>query len=1035
MRRLVYAPRAYAFIKNSDGEIRDVSKYITSGSVTRLLMQVSSAELTLRNPKMIFTTPDSKGGVAFSPMDPITIFLKRVHGRPVRVFTGFLDRVPYITLYPGTVQLRASCTLKRLLYTFFDPALPYTQSFLAKYGWLNLGDGSVYSPTAWREQPTKTVSGKVLYVGDSLGVGTTPYLEKLTSGNKLTTKVEVGKNSLTAAHEVESLIKTATFTYVVFDAGTNDANAAALSASLDIVKAVAKGLPILVPTVNGPDKKNKNTMLRNYPGIILVDWAKNGQVGSDGIHADAAGYKKRAELVYSALRDNSTNDASTESAPASNLSEGSFSTLLFETLKQIGHWDPDTILIEKLPSDLFVRMSELYMEITADQAELKTVVDDLMRKIVGEGDFGGDNNGSVDLSGIDGTVPETVYKVGLRMKVSEKFLLAAMMTGLVEAPIDGGKSFGNPKGGDLTGVAGAPTTRQSAGWRQETVASYPGVDRNDVPKSAERFYNECKQLDHGQSASDLAADVQRPAAEYRGRYAEVRDTAVTLLRKLEQSVGKEADSTDFGAPDLGGLPSGPAKEKSATRRDGRTNKGATGSTKLSSPLQKLDANTIGVGGGAYGAPRSYGGHAGVDMPASFGQTIYSITDGVVVYAGSWGSEGQLTVIRSTQKVNNYPDGIRIGYGHMSALSLSKGDEVSAGDPIGKAGHGSNGQNHLHLWIRQDDQPTNGTMDPTPLAKAAAAGEQPSGGPGSSTPSGGGTNDPTDVTNFGGAQAFASTFNFPTLMESIEAEALQGEKSLMNDKPLMPFIQQLCEASLREFQSMPDGSFFAFYPDYFGEMYHRPPYWNIDDIEILDGKVELSDDSLTTHYYVVGDTSGIGNEQMNRLLSAGVVTVFNAFMTGAMLTQDQKSAKEEKKGKEKGPSDLLLSADEAAAFLNRYGARPQVDTLPMIRHPYFEMFLAYQRFMLAWSKQFSTPFSFTFMPELYPGGKVGFPDHSLQMYIEEVTHTFDYTSGFTTTATLSAPSVYAGKGAKIEASNLPPRMVKAIIEPATSESND
>jgi hypothetical protein len=33
------------------------------------------------------------------------------------------------------VTLTASCTLKRLLYTFFDPALPYMVKFLQDYGW------------------------------------------------------------------------------------------------------------------------------------------------------------------------------------------------------------------------------------------------------------------------------------------------------------------------------------------------------------------------------------------------------------------------------------------------------------------------------------------------------------------------------------------------------------------------------------------------------------------------------------------------------------------------------------------------------------------------------------------------------------------------------------------------------------------------------------------------------------------------------------------------------------------------------------
>jgi hypothetical protein len=69
-----------------------------------------------------------------------------------------------------------------------------------------------------------------------------------------------------------------------------------------------------------------------------------------------------------------------------------------------------------------------------------------------------------------------------------------------------------------------------------------------------------------------------------------------------------------------------------------------------------------------------------------------------------------------------------------------------------------------------------------------------------------------------------------------------------------------------------------------------------------------------------------------------------------------------------------------------------------------------------------------MPELYPGGKVGFPEHDLQMYIEEVEHSWSYTDGFTTTASLSAPSVYGSLNA---GKKLPANMVKALIEPSNS----
>jgi hypothetical protein len=206
---------------------------------------------------------------------------------------------------------------------------------------------------------------------------------------------------------------------------------------------------------------------------------------------------------------------------------------------------------------------------------------------------------------------------------------------------------------------------------------------------------------------------------------------------------------------------------------------------------------------------------------------------------------------------------------------------------------------------------------------------------------------------------------------------------------------------------------------------------IDDIEVLDGGVDLSDEPLVTHEFVVGDTLNVGDSGLgNALASHGVVTVFNAFLSSSMLTKTRKTPKDGAGPLDKendAGMDKLLQADDAIAFLERYGARPKREDIPAIKHPYYEMFLAYQRFMQAWARQFSTPFTFTFMPELYPGGKVGFPDHGLQMYIDEVTHIFDYTSGFMTQANLSSPSAY---GNAEDQKGLPPHMVRASITAAT-----
>ena len=132
MKRIVYSPKAYAFVK-ADSGILDLTPFLVKGSITRKLDQVSSANLEFRNPQEIFT-PDS--GPLIHPMDPIVIFMSRVKTRPVQVFTGYVDSAPYFSIKAGgDLTLDASCTLKRLLYTYYDPGLPFFHKFLQAQGW------------------------------------------------------------------------------------------------------------------------------------------------------------------------------------------------------------------------------------------------------------------------------------------------------------------------------------------------------------------------------------------------------------------------------------------------------------------------------------------------------------------------------------------------------------------------------------------------------------------------------------------------------------------------------------------------------------------------------------------------------------------------------------------------------------------------------------------------------------------------------------------------------------------------------------
>lgn len=901
MKRLVYAPRAYVFIKDKYGKIHDLSRYVVSGSVDRVTDAVSSARFTIRNPEMIFTArQDDKGDPImgpFSPMDPVTIYLRRYKNHPVRVFTGYLDDVPFIELYPGTIDFEASCTLKRLQYTFYDFGLPYMQTFLQTYGWLPRGDG-VFSSSALNEF-------------------------------KLDDPDRTGTDSDSDALKLES----------------------------------------------------------------------------GGVH-------------------------------------GSIGQLLFATMKHIGGWDPEDLLVEALPGDIFSRLATLATRNIEESTNTKFAMETFFSKVIGEGSFGNAGSGNINLDGIDGSVAEQVYQVGLRkgVKGDSKLMVSAFMTGLVES------NFRNLPGGD----------RDSEGWRQERKSIYPNPQ--NVPESANRYFTEGLNImagkNPGKAGTGMYQDSWSPGrlsqaiqgSAFPDRYDERKSDALALLRRTADKVGESPDpdgedSVDEETPD----------KVTTTKNSGTSG----GDGKFYSPIRGLQMKMGSVPsstGGAFGAPRNYaGGHAGVDTVAALGTTLYAITDSVCVYAGDWGSsEGKLILLQTKNSVPGYSGRVVMGYGHASEVSVSKGDTVKGGAPIGKSGAGSNGQPHLHFFVRQDATPANGTMNPMPLIKAGVTGEQPTGEvSGSNTTSDSGSS-PTGDVQSAAAQALGSALTLPGALNSAESRFLGNERSLMNDQPLLPFIQQLSQASFRHFQSMPDGKFYAFYPDYFGEMKHHEPYWEIEDIEILSGKVRLTDDALLTHSFVIGDTAsefGGSTPEIRALRTAGIVTIFNAFTAKnpeATRAPDPEETPEEKKSRERnvgegqdsdlGSSDLglglgiLMQEDEALKFLERYGARPDTEDMPMIHNPQYELFMAYQRFMMGWSRQFLTPFTFTFMPELYPGGKVGFPQHGLQMYIESVSHSWDYKSGFTTTASLTAPSVYGNARQK---NLLPTNMIRAIIEPANT----
>jgi len=150
MKRLVYSPSINVWIK-SDSGVFDLSPYIIGFNIDRRINATSYARIQFRNPKvdnkMLFTEHEINGSIGpmFHPMDPIIITLTRLKGRPIQVFTGYCDTTPYVQLLPGNAELTASCTLKRLQYTYWDPALPFVRDFMNKTGWSVTAEGTAFN--------------------------------------------------------------------------------------------------------------------------------------------------------------------------------------------------------------------------------------------------------------------------------------------------------------------------------------------------------------------------------------------------------------------------------------------------------------------------------------------------------------------------------------------------------------------------------------------------------------------------------------------------------------------------------------------------------------------------------------------------------------------------------------------------------------------------------------------------------------------------------------------------------------------------
>lgn len=298
---------------------------------------------------------------------------------------------------------------------------------------------------------------------------------------------------------------------------------------------------------------------------------------------------------------------------------------------------------------------------------------------------------------------------------------------------------------------------------------------------------------------------------------------------------------------------------------------------------------------------------------------------------------------------------------------------------------------------------------------------------------------SDSSSSGQASLASVSYFFSEQFQSYEDDTLSyvltGEKALANDEPLWKSVLNAVNSSLRSCASAPDGSFVAWYPDYWG-MAGNTPYLELADIEMKDLTITQTDKEYYSHVFAPGvDVSG---RTIEMYLTQAVVSIesdtsatvsealFNA--TADSEVSDQVSALLERLIYIPEGEEWKYSPKE---LYRRYGARPtcepctsaklievvndetdnkenneetESDEQNISGPRYILPFLyALYRFMYHWARQYQANLTMTFMPELFPGCRIKVQSLDIEFYVEKVTHNFSYESGFTTSATCTCPT--------------------------------
>ena len=675
-------------------------------------------------------------------------------------------------------------------------------------------------------------------------------------------------------------------------------------------------------------------------------------------------------------------------ASAKGADDGGTANAILTILNNVVGWPPDKVHIAGIPQEWFTWAYKIAKNVAAEAHQADQLAQQFYATLGAGGTVGGQSTGNTvpsgslpagtyggqQLSKAQADVACLIYNVGVQNGATLRDIVIAMMVARQESDFGADPSTNN---GPAYGVF---QQQPSSGWG--TVQQC----MNDT-HAANSFFKALLGISNRDNMTpDQAAQaVQRSA--YPFAYGQWQSMGEEIVNKLAKGGGAPISSQN---PLTGGAPS-----------SNKTGK-ALGQQLLQTAMNLVQQHPH--------IPYQLGGDSTPNTPAS--QITYldcsSFTEWV--YFNTTGN-------------NNCP---RIA-ADQSAWCHSHGQTISADEglktqgafmfygPVGQAEHVELSVGNGHQTVGAHHSGTYAGVVEGSSSYWSNAGLAPgidySGAGGGGTGSGGGVQlstasqmpwyDPHDpFDKLFGPSPWAPA---PSL-DSALSESLTGVRALLNDQPLLPYIENLVKSAMRSYSSAPNGDFIAWFPDYYG-LWGTAAVMQIEPVELRDFTVMWDDtQGFVTHQYTVAPWA-----QNQLALATGTVQNVGPLLevtTTGIATIDIPAIMYALFG-------LEPSKAEAQKFISwvykRFGARPAFDQLPGVVGPQGEFFSALYIFMQSWAYQYDADIPVTFMPELWPGMIVRIPEFGFQAYVTTVTHSFQMGPGgfFNTTINIAAPARLPG----------------------------